>query len=84
MNLGRLARAALNSSSAASTGGRGGAASSLSALYANTPALLFSRGARVWYPDPAYLEGMQGPVLHNNCKCFCACVCVCAFACLVS
>ena len=66
MNLGRLARAALNS---ASGSGRGGAGTSLSALYANTPALLFSRGARVWHPDPAYLESLEGPVLHNNGGC---------------
>merc|ERR1719295_2231358 len=60
MNLGRLARAALSSSVS------GRSATPLAGLYANTPALLFTRGVREWYPDPLFLETFNGPVLHNT------------------
>ena len=60
MNLGRLARAALSASSS------GRASAALPGLYANTPALLFTRGTREWYPDPPFLETFKGPVLANS------------------
>jgi len=60
MNLGRLARAALSASSS------GRASATLPGLYANTPALLFTRGTREWYPDPPFLETFKGPVLANS------------------